>query len=171
MRVGLSLAWRIIEQTRTDVEAEGQLPPTHPGEPVLDMMVNQLKRWGKAAGTGFYTYQAEGDKHLWPELQKYFPSKDDPLSQTDMIERLMFVQALETARCLQEGILHSVADANIGSIFGWGFAPFKGGTLQYINDYGLSDFVVRSQELSTRYGERFRPAASLIDMARDGKTY
>ncbi len=84
---------------------------------------------------------------------------------------MMFIQAIETARCYEEGVLRSVADANIGSIFGWGFAPFKGGTLQYINDYGLPAFVARSQALAERYGERFRPPALLLEMAEAGETF
>jgi 3-hydroxyacyl-CoA dehydrogenase/enoyl-CoA hydratase/3-hydroxybutyryl-CoA epimerase len=161
--VSLSLAWRIVEQGRKDFEAEDKSPPTHPGEAVLDFMVNQVKRPGKAHGAGFYDYPAAGEKHLWPDLQTHFPPQDRQLSQNDMIERLMFMQALETARCLEEGILNSVADANIGSIFGWGFAPFKGGTLQYIDDYGQAAFVDRSRELAARYGERFTPPASLLN--------
>ena len=88
-----------------------------------------------------------------------------------MIERLMFIQALETVRCHEEGVVNSVADANIGSIFGWGFAPFKGGTLQYINDYGVAAFVERSRELADKYGGRFLPPAMLIEMAKDGKSF
>jgi 3-hydroxyacyl-CoA dehydrogenase/enoyl-CoA hydratase/3-hydroxybutyryl-CoA epimerase len=88
-----------------------------------------------------------------------------------MIERMMFIQALETARCYEEGVLTSVADANIGSIFGWGFAPFKGGTLQFINDYGVAKFVTRSEELAETYGERFQPPALLRQMAERGESF
>jgi 3-hydroxyacyl-CoA dehydrogenase/enoyl-CoA hydratase/3-hydroxybutyryl-CoA epimerase len=88
-----------------------------------------------------------------------------------MIERMMFVQALETVRCYEEGVLTSAADANIGSIFGWGFAPFKGGTLQYINDYGLVAFVVRSQELAAQYGDRFAPPSLLAKMVAKGSSF
>ena len=83
----------------------------------------------------------------------------------------MFVQALETVRCFDEGVLTSVADASIGSIFGWGFAPFKGGTLQYINDYGVAAFVERSRQLAARYGDRFAPPATLVEMAKQGKSF
>jgi 3-hydroxyacyl-CoA dehydrogenase/enoyl-CoA hydratase/3-hydroxybutyryl-CoA epimerase len=83
----------------------------------------------------------------------------------------MFIQALETVRCYEEGVLTSVADANIGSIFGWGFAPFKGGTLQYINDYGLPKFVDRSRELAKKFGERFKPPALLVKMVESGETF
>jgi 3-hydroxyacyl-CoA dehydrogenase/enoyl-CoA hydratase/3-hydroxybutyryl-CoA epimerase len=81
------------------------------------------------------------------------------------------VQALETVRCVEEKVIVSVADANIGSIFGWGFAPFQGGTLQYINAYGLPAFVARCRELAARYGERFVPPALLVQMAAEGKSF
>ena len=82
-----------------------------------------------------------------------------------MIERMMFVQALDTVRCYEENVLTSIADANIGSIFGWGFAPFKGGTLQFINDYGVKAIAARSLELAVKYGDRFAPPQLLMDMA------
>ena len=88
-----------------------------------------------------------------------------------MIDRMMFIQALETVRCLDEGVLRNIPDANIGSIFGWGFAPFKGGTLQFINDYGLKQFVTRAKELHAKYGARFVVPASLEKMAAEGKEY
>ena len=84
---------------------------------------------------------------------------------------MMFDQAIETVRCFEEGVLRSVADANIGSIFGWGFAPFSGGTLQYINAYGLPRFVARAQELAAQYGPRFTPPALLVEMAEQGKSF
>jgi 3-hydroxyacyl-CoA dehydrogenase/enoyl-CoA hydratase/3-hydroxybutyryl-CoA epimerase len=83
----------------------------------------------------------------------------------------MFVQALESVRCYEEGVLRSVADANIGSIFGWGFAPFKGGTLQYINDYGVPEFVERSRKLAQDYGPRFEPPELLLKMAKKEESF
>ena len=93
------------------------------------------------------------------------PPCENPIPQEEMIERMMFVQALDTVRCYEENVLTSIADANIGSIFGWGFAPFKGGTLQFINDYGVKAFADRSQELAVKYGDRFAPPQLLKDMA------
>ena len=84
---------------------------------------------------------------------------------------MLFIQYIETVRCFDENVLMSVPDANIGSIFGWGFAPFKGGTLQYINDYGLSKFVTRAKELNAKYGERFAVPESLVNRALEGKEY
>jgi 3-hydroxyacyl-CoA dehydrogenase/enoyl-CoA hydratase/3-hydroxybutyryl-CoA epimerase len=84
---------------------------------------------------------------------------------------MLFIQSIETVRCFDENVLLTVPDANIGSIFGWGFAPFKGGTLQYINDYGVKAFVARAKELESKYGERFAVPASLEKMAAEGKEY
>ncbi len=169
--VSLGLMLHIREQTRKDLEAEGKTVPGHPSDAVLDVMTGEYGRYGKARGAGFYDYPDDGKKHLWPELQTIFPAQGEPLCQTEMMERLMFVQALETVRCLAENVVTSVADANIGSIFGWGFAPFKGGTLQYINDYGVAAFVQRSQELVEKYGERFTPPPHLLAMRDAGKTF
>jgi len=169
--VSLSLMSHIREQTRKDLAAEGKELPPHPRDKVLDVMVNEKKRMGKVAGAGFYEYPADGRKFLWPELQTLFPLQGEKLSQSEMIDRIMFAQSLETARCFEEGILTSAADANIGSIFGWGFAPFKGGALQFINDYGLPEFVNRSKELAKKYGERFAPPELLVKMAATGETF
>lgn len=169
--VSLGLMLHIREQTRQDLAAEGQTLPDHPSDAVLDVMTGEYGRYGKARGAGFYDYPEGGKKHLWSELTTIFPPQGEPLCQTDMIERLMFVQALETVRCLEENVVTNAADANIGAIFGWGFAPFKGGTLQYINDYGVAAFVLRSQELAAKYGERFAPPDKLLAMRDAGRTF
>ena len=100
-----------------------------------------------------------------------FRSLKEQLPQRDLIDRLMFVQANEAAKCYAEKVVETVADANIGSIFGWGFAPFQGGALQFINAYGVENFVKRSKELSKKYGERFKPAAILVKMAKEGRRF
>lgn len=171
--VSLSLMQHVRQQTQKDLAAAGKQlmspMPDHPGLKTLDAMLAR-ERFGKAHGAGFYEYPADGKKYLWPGLQELFPA-NGTLSQEAMIERLMFAQVLETVRCYEEGVMTTVADANIGSIFGWGFAPFKGGTLQYINDYGLAAFVERSRQLADRYGERFAPPPLLVQMAADGQIF
>ena len=169
--VSLGLMRHIWEQTRQDLTAEGKPVPSHPSDAVLDVMTGEYGRYGKARGAGFYEYPEDGKKHLWPQLQAIFPTQGELLCQNEMMERLMFVQALETVRCLEENVVTSVADANIGSIFGWGFAPFKGGTLQYINDYGMAAFVQRSQALAEKYGERFASPEKLLAMRDAGRTF
>lgn len=169
--VSLELAMHITEQTTRDLEAAGLPVPEHPAHEVLFKMVRDHDRAGRAKGGGFYDYPDPGPKRLWPGLSEIFPVSELQLEEATVIERLLFVQALETARCMEEGVIATVAEANLGSILGWGFAPFKGGTVQYINDYGLGDFVVRSRELASEYGERFEPPASLEAMAETGETF
>ncbi len=168
--VSLSLGWHVAEQTRKDMAAAGEPYVAHPGLAVIDIMVNQLDRPGKKSGQGFYTYEARS-KQLWPGLAEHWPSTSDPLSQQDMIDRLLYVQALETVRCVEQGVVERTADANIGSIFGWGFAPWSGGTLQFINATGLETFVRRADELAQRFGERFSPPQLLRDMAAQGQRF
>jgi 3-hydroxyacyl-CoA dehydrogenase / enoyl-CoA hydratase / 3-hydroxybutyryl-CoA epimerase len=170
--VGLELMIHIRKQTREDLAAEGMELPEQPSKKVLDVIVGELGRKGRISGAGFYNYPEGEKKSLWPGLQERFPlNGGEKLSQTEMIERMMFAQVLETVRCLEEKVLTSVADANIGSIFGWGFAPFKGGTIQYINDYGVQLFVERCRELAGKYGQRFSPPTLLLEMAESGKTF
>ena len=167
--VSLSLGLHVAEQTRQDLAAEGKPYVEHPGEAVLRQLC-ALGRIGKKAGQGFYDYR-EGDKQLWPGLAQLYPLQAQQPEQAELIDRLMFAQANEAARCWQEGVLRSVADANIGSIFGWGFAPFHGGALQFINAYGLPEFVARAQALAAQHGERFAPAQCLLDMAAKGERF
>ncbi|SHK97841.1 3-hydroxyacyl-CoA dehydrogenase NAD-binding domain-containing protein [Rhodothermus profundi] len=169
--VGLQLMQHIREQTEQDLAAEGKTLPPHPAYQVLDVMVRQHNRLGKTYGAGFYEYPKDGPKYLWPELRRLFPPQGTTLSQQEMIDRLLFIQALETVRCLEEGVLSSVADANVGSVLGWGFAPFYGGTLQFINAYGLGRFVARAEVLAERYGKRFAPPERLREMARRGEAF
>ena len=174
--VSLSLADHIRKQTMADLEkaggavggADSALSSGHSGA-VVDKMIS-LGRPGRAGGGGFYEYSENG-KRLWPELTKHFPTKDPQLSQQEMIDRILYIQAIETARCLEEGVLRTVADANLGSIFGWGFAPQHGGTLQFINACGVPEFVARAKELSATYGSRFEPPKLLIDMANKGERF
>jgi 3-hydroxyacyl-CoA dehydrogenase/enoyl-CoA hydratase/3-hydroxybutyryl-CoA epimerase len=168
--VSLSLGIHISDQTRKDLAAEGKTLPFHPGEAVLRKVGSELGRIGKKSGQGFYDYKGK-DKSLWPELTKVFPLADQQPSQQEMIDRMMFAQANEAARCMQEGVVRSVADTNIGSIFGWGFAPFHGGALQFINAMGAQRFVDRSRELAQRYGERFEPAAIVVKQAAEGTRF
>ena len=169
--VSLSLMYHISEQTRKDMVARDMPFGDHPADEVITRMVTELDRPGKKAGRGFYDYPEGVGKTLWSGLAEQFPLTERPICQAEMIDRIMFIQALETVRCMEEKVVTSVADANIGSIFGWGFSPFKGGTLQYINDYGVEAFVKRARELATTYGPRFEPPAMLVEMAGQGKTF
>ena len=165
--VSLSLSLHVADQTRKDLAAEGKPVSEHPGEHVLRNMAANQGRLGKKSGKGFYDYQ-DRDKALWPELTRLYPSAPAQPTQQELIDRLMFVQANEAARCFEEGVVRSVADSNIGSIFGWGFAPFHGGALQFINAMGAARFVERSQDLAQRHGARFAPAQIVVKQAAEG---
>lgn len=164
--VSMSLMAHIRQQTVADLAAEGRSMPAHPAFAVIDLMLKEYQRPGKAAGGGFYEYPADGGKkRLWPELKTRFEKVGAQIPQEDVRDRILFIQAIETVRCVEEGVLKSVADANIGSIFGIGFAAWTGGALQFINQYGVKDFVARAQYLAEQYGERFLPPALLLEKA------
>lgn len=172
--VSLSLALQVAEQTRKDLDAEAAGSAArpyleHPGIAVVRQLC-ALGRVGKKAGQGFYDY-ADGDKTLWPGLRELYPPAAEQPEQRELIDRLMFAQANEAARCWEEGVLRSVADADVGSILGWGFAPFHGGALQFINALGAKAFVARARELAARHGERFEPAAVVVQQADQGTRF
>jgi len=169
--VSLSLMAHIRQQTIKDLQAEGQEIPQHPAFPVIDLMLGEFKRPGKAAGAGFYDYPAGDKKRLWLELKSRFEKAEAQIPLEDVRDRILFIQALETVRCVEEGVLLSTADANIGSIFGIGFAAWTGGALQFINQYGLPDFVARALYLAEQYGERFEPPALLLEKAAKGEMF
>ncbi len=164
--VSLSLSLHVAEQTKKDLAAEGTPHVEHPGMAVVRQLC-EIGRVGKKVGKGFYDWTDDG-RQLWPELATLYPTATAQPPQRELIDRLMFAQANEAARCVQEGVLRSVADGNIGSIFGWGFAPFHGGALQFINAMGAQAFVARARELARAHGPRFEPAAIVVTMAADG---
>ena len=147
----------------------------HPADAVIDRMLDEFDRPGRLDGRGFYEYEDGKRAGLWPGLRDAFPPVADPaaLSLRDLQERMLFIEAIESVRCLDEGVIESVADANIGSIMGIGFPGWTGGVLQYINGYngGLTGFVARARELAARYGERFEPPASLVERAERGEAF
>ncbi|KWX00189.1 3-hydroxyacyl-CoA dehydrogenase [Carbonactinospora thermoautotrophica] len=168
--VTLSLMWKIGQQTVADLAAEGRSVPDHPAYAVIDLMVNELGRTGRAGGAGFYEYPEHGRKYLWPELLTWFGADAD-VPPADVRDRLLFVQALETVRCVAEGVLTATRDANVGSVLGLGFAPWTGGVLQFVNQYGLAEFVARAEYLAKRYGDRFTPPALLREKAARGERF
>jgi 3-hydroxyacyl-CoA dehydrogenase/enoyl-CoA hydratase/3-hydroxybutyryl-CoA epimerase len=165
------LTQHIRKATQDAAEREGKQLPHVPGTEVIDRMVEEFGRKGKAAGAGFYEYPEDGKKHLWPGLREHFTRSDVEIPLTDIQERYLFNMALETARCFAEGVIDSTAAANIGSIFGIGFPPLYGGTVQYMQGYpgGLAGFVDRARQLAATYGERFEPPAYLVDKAEKGE--
>ncbi|WP_189536553.1 3-hydroxyacyl-CoA dehydrogenase NAD-binding domain-containing protein [Streptomyces roseolilacinus] len=170
----LTLPRRIRDETRRAVQEAGGTWRTHPAEAVIDRMVDEFDRPGRSGGAGFYDYDENGRRTgLWPGLREHFTRPDADVPFEDMQERMLFSEALDSIRCLEEGVLTSVADANIGSVMGIGFPAWTGGVLQYANGYrgGLPGFVARARELAERYGERFEPPALLVEKAERGEVF
>lgn len=157
--VSLTLTEHITQETRRALQAEGKTLPESPVDGLIHCMIHELDRKGKAAGAGFYEYPENDKKFLWPGLSRW--QKPHSLSEQDMIDRFLFVQALDTLRCYEEGVLESVIDANVGSIFGIGFAAWTGGAIQFLNQHGTAQALERTQQLEARYGARFTPPALL----------
>ncbi|MER6161859.1 3-hydroxyacyl-CoA dehydrogenase NAD-binding domain-containing protein [Streptomyces sp. NPDC001868] len=170
----LTLPRKIRAESRRAVEEAGGTWVEHPAEAVIDRMVDEFARPGRSGGAGFYDYAPDGRRaRLWPGLREHFTRPGHRIPFRDMQERMLFSEALDTVRLLEEGVLTSVADANIGSLFGIGFPGWTGGVLQYINGYdgGLPGFVTRARELADHYGERFAPPALLVEMAERGERF
>ncbi|MGW7822280.1 3-hydroxyacyl-CoA dehydrogenase NAD-binding domain-containing protein [Streptomyces puniciscabiei] len=170
----LTLPRKIRNETKRAVEEAGGTWTAHPAEAVIDRMVDEFGRPGRSGGAGFYDYTEDGKRaRLWPGLREHFTKPGHRIPFRDMQERMLFSEALDTVRLLEEGVLTSVADANIGSILGIGFPGWTGGVLQYINGYegGLPGFVARARELAEAYGERFAPPALLVEKAEKGEPF
>ena len=173
--LNMKLMRKIRNAAKEASEAASSGWDSHPSEQVIDRMLDEFERPGRLEGKGFYEYEDGKRTRLWPGLRDAFPPQGDPsqISLKDLEERMMFIESIETVKCVDEGVIESVADANIGSIMGIGFPGWSGGVLQYINGYdgGLAGFVARARELAERYGERFEPPASLVEKAERGEIY
>jgi 3-hydroxyacyl-CoA dehydrogenase/enoyl-CoA hydratase/3-hydroxybutyryl-CoA epimerase len=179
--LNLKLMRKIRDATKAAVgDGDGGPWAGHPAEQVIDRMLDEFHRPGKLEGAGFYEYADGKRTGLWKGLRDAFPIKGDPseISLRELEERMLFVEALESVKCLDERVIESVADANIGSIMGIGFPAWSGGVLQYINGYqhpehgtGPAAFVARTRELAAKYGERYEPPASLVELAERGEVY
>ncbi|MET7934242.1 3-hydroxyacyl-CoA dehydrogenase NAD-binding domain-containing protein [Streptomyces sp. NPDC005322] len=170
----LTLPRKIREETRRATEEAGGQWQPHPADAVIDRMVEEFGRPGRGGGGGFYDYEETTGKRtkLWPGLREHFGA-GTRIPFEDMRERMLFCEAIDTVRLLEEGVLTSVADANIGSILGIGFPGWTGGVLQYINGYegGVAGFVARARQLESAYGERFAPPALLLEKAERGERF
>ncbi|WP_374579976.1 FAD-dependent oxidoreductase [Pseudoduganella sp.] len=165
--VSSELIWKIDRQTRLDL---GEAYKARPGHEVAARMV-ELGRIGKKAGKGFYDYPEGGKKQLWAGLTELFPRAAVQPDVAAVVERLTVVQAVETARCMDEGVLRSARDADVGAILAWGFPPFRGGPLSMIDNAGSAAFVAQCEKLAAAHGDRFAPPAQLKAMAASGATY
>ena len=165
--VALTLSEHVANETRKALQAEGKDLPRSGADDVIQTMIHTFDRKGKAAGAGFYDYPEGGKKHLWEGLNHW--KQDVDISEQEMIDRFLFVQSLDTLRCYEENVLESIIDANIGSIFGIGFAPWTGGAIQFLNQYGLDQAVQRANELEAKYGERFKAPQRLVESVPSGQ--
>ena len=161
----LSLSVHVLDQTRSDFAQEGKTYEATSGELLVERMVKEFQRQGRAAGGGYYDYPSQGPKRLWSGLKTHFekPFHADPLQTQEAIkQRLLYRQAVETARCLQENVLTSSHDANIGSIFGIGFPAWTGGALQFVYAEGLENFISHCAVLASKHGQGFALTDAVI---------
>jgi 3-hydroxyacyl-CoA dehydrogenase/enoyl-CoA hydratase/3-hydroxybutyryl-CoA epimerase len=159
----LSLSVHVLDQTRADYRAEGNTYIASPGELLVERMVKEFDRNGRAAGAGFYEYPEGGKKFLWPELKTLFEKPSAKWDMKDLQDRLLYRQSVETARCLAENVLTTVHDANIGSIFGIGFPGWTGGALQFIYGMGIDKFCERASQLADEHGPGFAITTKVKD--------
>ncbi len=164
----LTLPRAVREEARAATEAAGQTWTPRHCDAILDRLIDEFGRTGRAGGARFYDYDASGRRAgLWPGLRQHFPPAGPPIPFTDIKERLLFAEALEARHAYDSGVIESSADANVGSLLGIGFPSWTGGALRYIDQYDgrPGGFVHRAAELAGRYGRRFTPPASLRDAA------
>jgi 3-hydroxyacyl-CoA dehydrogenase/enoyl-CoA hydratase/3-hydroxybutyryl-CoA epimerase len=171
--VAVDLAWKILKAA----EADGREVDSRQ-KALLDEMVEKRGRFGRKNGKGFYDYPQSGPKRLWPGLVELQPKRltadeldANPGLVQELKDRFLVIQALETARILEEGCLTDVREADVGSILGFGFAPFSGGTLSHIDMMGTKRFVELCKALEKKHGPRFKPNRLLLDMAAKNDTF
>ena len=166
--VSLDLQRLVVEQAEADGLPD-RFRRLH-AQPVIRTF-NELGRLGRKSGGGFYEYPADGRKRLWPGLTDLYPLRADQPDVEEVKTRLLTIQALESARCVEEGVITQAADADIGSILGLGFPTWTGGALSYIDTVGIGAFVAECRRLAERHGPRFQPSAWLEERARRGEPF
>ena len=167
--ISIQLLADIRDQSINELNVETVSKSDDPWNEVIDFMLNDVKRPGRAHEKGFYEYPKNSEKYIWPGLAKRFQSLQKPISQKEMVERFYFSQSIEAVRCFEEKVIESDIDANIGSIHGWGFPLFTGGVIQFVNNYGLKKFRDKANQLCSMYGKRFSPPQLLDSMIKNGE--
>ena len=163
----LALSVHVLDQTRADLAEEGKAYEAGQGELLVERLVKEFKRPGRAGGGGFYDYPQGEPKHLWPQLRTLFEKPAlTPPSIDALKQRLLYRQSIETARCLTEGVLTSTYEANIGSIFGIGFPAWTGGAIQFIESEGRETFIATSADLARQHGARFALSPAVLERIR-----
>lgn len=166
--VTVELIYKVDKQARIDLGDDYGAPSDID---VAHRMVEELDRRGRRFGKGFYDYPADGKRHLWKGLGEVWPVSDTQPSVDEVKKRLLYVQALDSARCYFEGVITDPADADIGSILGWSFPTWTGGTISLIETVGLKEFVAECDRMAGEYGPRFNVPDRLRQMAQDGLTF
>lgn len=167
--IGIDLAWKILQATKSDAGTEILIDAKQ--EALLEDMVVKRERFGRKNSKGFYDY-AGRDKALWPGLAEIAaPRSGDGFDVSELKERFLVTQALEAARTVAEGVVSDPREADVGSILGFGFAPYTGGTLSYIDFMGAAEFLARAERLAAKHGTRFAPPTLLKEMAAKGETF
>lgn len=160
---------RKVNETHKAMGVFGSKSDTSVSDAVGQVMINEHQRGGRHYGGGFYEYAEDGSKTIWPGLLDLYYKPETDIPDQDVKDRVLFRQVIESIKCLEEGVLRSAADGNIGSIMGIGAPMWTGGFLQYVNTYGLDRFVERTRELESLYGDRFAPPSLLLKHAEQGK--
>ena len=163
--VTIDLPWKIAQEAEAALGTAWVRPCAYE---VMRRMLFELKRPSRRGGGGFYDYPKDAPKHLWPGLAAAFPSAPQQPSEEEIKNRLLYVQALETTRCMQEGVVTHAADADLGALLGWGFPAWTGGPLSFIETVGLEQFVQTSEQMASRFGPRFAPSEWLRLRAKQG---
>jgi 3-hydroxyacyl-CoA dehydrogenase/enoyl-CoA hydratase/3-hydroxybutyryl-CoA epimerase len=165
--VTLDLPMKIVRQS----EAEDPDDRRPASMAVMEKMAEDLGRSSRKAGGGFYDYPEQGGKRLWAGLAEHFPPAPQQPDVADVKTRILYIQAIETARCLEEGVLTHPADGDLGSVLGWGFPAWTGGTLSLIETVGIAEFVAQCDRLAQQHGTRFAPTPKLREMAVAGRGF
>ncbi|MGB3947282.1 MAG: 3-hydroxyacyl-CoA dehydrogenase NAD-binding domain-containing protein [Bacteroidia bacterium] len=165
--VSIELCYKINKQTELDTNKKNDSKAVE----VINTFIEKHNRLGKKSKQGFYNYPDEGKKMLWPELTKLYKQLESQPSVEEVQMRLLYIQALEAVKCMEENIVTKPADADIGSVLGWGFAPYTGGVISFIDTIGVAQFVSNCNSLAKKYGKRFKPTAKLKQMAENGASF
>lgn len=166
--VSIELMYKIMKASKAALSDKYE---EQPSDGVIEYFVDKLGRLGKKTKKGFYDYPEGGKKYLWPDLTKHFPLAENQPGVDELKKRLLYRQAIEVARCFEEGVLTAPEDADIGAIFGWGFAPYTGGPLSMIDTIGAARFVKEADHMARAHGPRYKVPKSLRAMAKEGRSY
>jgi len=166
--VTIELPWKIVKEAEAALGGKFERPCAYE---VMRRMLEEFKRPGKRYGKGFYEYPDGGAKRLWSGLHQAFPQAAVQPSIEELKRRLLYVQSMETARCLEDGVIMHPADADVGSLLAWGFPAWTGGPLSLIDTMGIKEFVARSREMAERYGSRFSPSPWLEERAARSEAF